>query len=154
VGPISPTLLASGAETQRKDPNGKVVSKLVGASTLLLLLFANPLVLRPRFWSASVVTRSLIMDAALLVVGVGLFFLRKWAALLGSAMAGYFVFLLVKTGQSQNLAWSLLFLLPLCLTVTLWSSLEWGSKRRDLLLVFSAVTASALVHYVAFLLRP
>jgi hypothetical protein len=83
-----------------KDTNGKLLFKLAGASSLLLLLFANPLVLRPRFWSVSVVARSLTIDVTLFLVGLGLICLRKWAAVLSSTVAGYYVFLLARTGQS------------------------------------------------------
>ena len=54
---------------------------------LLLFTLANPLVLRPRFWSAHVVARSFAIDAMLLIVALGLLSLRRWAALLASLIA-------------------------------------------------------------------
>ncbi len=136
-----------------RDACGKAAFRLIGTCALMMFLFANPLVLRPRFWNASVVARSLTIDATLLLVGMGLICLRKWAALLSSALASYTVFLF-STGQSTNIEWGLPFLLPLVLTIVFWRSLVWGDRRRDPLVVLAAVMTSALIHFVAFVVRP
>lgn len=90
-------------------------------------------------------------DAALLLAGVGLFWLRKWAALLCSILAGYVALLLARTGQGMELAWSLVLCVPSLLTLRFWRSLVWGDVRHDLFVLFAAVAVSGLIHCVAFL---
>jgi hypothetical protein len=67
----------------------RVMFTTVGLCAVLLSLLWNPLVLRPRFWSATFVLRSLLGDAAVLLMGVGLIRLRRWAVLLASVLAVY-----------------------------------------------------------------
>ncbi len=57
---------------------GKIAFMLEGSCSILLFFFANPLVLRPRFWNLSVVANLWVMDAILLVGGFGLIYRRKW----------------------------------------------------------------------------
>ena len=46
------------------DFSGKVIFRLLGVCTLVLFLFWNPVMLRPRSWNASVVVRSMVIDTA------------------------------------------------------------------------------------------
>src|SRR5437868_551599 len=127
---------------------GKAASRLIGTCCLLLLLFWNPLVLRPRFWNVRVFVSFSIIDAALLVCGVGLLFLRKSAALLCSGLAGYVGFTLAPKGEGP---WIIIAALPLFFTVAFWRNLVWGNGGRDTLFSLIALLAIALVNSVAFL---
>lgn len=131
----------------------RVVFRTVGLCVVLLFLLCNPLVLRPRFWSAPVVVRSLSIDAALLLIGVGLIRLRRWAALLASALAVYVAIDFASTGGGLGVALTLSLLTPLPLTVVFWRDLGWGDKRSNLLLVLASVMVSALFHYAAFVIH-
>jgi hypothetical protein len=143
--------LSAGSGMSGKDV-GSILLRLVGVGSLLLLLFANPIVLRPRFWSASDVARSIAIDATLLIVGTGLIFLRKWAALLSSAIASILAAQLLVAEVKINLVWLLPLLLPIVLTTFSWRGLVWGDKRRDLIFCFAAVISVGFLHYIAFLL--
>jgi hypothetical protein len=142
---------------EQVNPNKRVVGRVifgtVGLCAILLFLLWNPLVLRPRFWNAKVVVRSLSIDAALPVVGIGLICFRRWAALVASALAAYLAIYSVSTGGRFGVPMSLILLTPLPLTVVFWGDLVWGDKRRDLLLALASVTVSALIHYAAFVAR-
>jgi hypothetical protein len=126
---------------------GKALSRLGGTCTLFLFLFWNPLVLRPRVWSLSAIAFLVTMDATLLAAGMGLILLRKWGALLVSAST---LFLLVRTGQSEGIAWVLILLVPLPFTIVFWRILIWGNKRFDPLLALGSVTASGVINYIAY----
>ena len=139
--------------TPHGDAFGKVIFRAVGLCTLFFFLFANPLVLRPRFWTASVIARSMAIDATLLVVGAGLVGLRRWAAVLSSGIGLYLAIELGIAGAGAGLLLSLTLLAPLPLTFIFWRALLWGDKRRDLLLAVGGLAVSALVHYAAFLRR-
>jgi hypothetical protein len=77
---------------------GHIVFGNVGGCAILLFLLWNPLVLRPRFWNAWVIVRSFSIDAALLLIGVGLIHLRRWAALSAAALAASVVIEFAATG--------------------------------------------------------
>ena len=132
---------------------GHVVFGTVGLCAILLFLLWNPLVLRPRFWNAEIVFRSLSMDTALLVIGVGVIRLRRWAALLASVFAACFAVDYATTGVGLGVPLTLFILTPVPLTLIFWRELVWGNKRRDLLLVLASLLLSALLHFTAFVLR-
>ena len=141
-----------------KEFYGKVIFRVVGGCALLLFLFWNPLVLRPRFWNASVVARSMAIDTTLIVVGIGLIALRRWACLLSLALAGCigFAFLLSST-EATHVWLSLVLLVPALilavLIVVFWRTLVWGNGLLDPLLAFGGVVMCALIHYIAFIVR-
>jgi hypothetical protein len=135
---------------------GKMAFKVMGACALLLFLFWNPLLLRPRFWNVSAVARSWTIDAILLVGGCGLIYLRKWAALLSSLLGAYVALTPIKSGvgvSAASVALSLIVLLPLLLSAVFWRKLVWGDRRRDPLFALVGVAASGLLQYVAFLVH-
>ena len=132
----------------------RVMFTTAGLGAILLFLLWNPLVLRPRFWSARVVVRSLLLDAALLLIGVGLIRLRRWAALMASALAVYVAIDFEIRGGELGLAWTLGLLIPLLLTLVFWRESAWGDKRRDLLLALASLIVSGLFHCAAFAMRP
>jgi len=68
---------------------GKVIFRVLGICALALFLVSNPILLRHRFWTAEVVTRSVALEFTLLVIGIGLLALRKWSAVLASLLAVY-----------------------------------------------------------------
>jgi hypothetical protein len=138
-------------DLHRRVVPGKAAFRLIGTVGLIVLLFWNPLVLRPRFWNLSVFSGFLAIDAALLVGGVGLLSLRKWAALLFLALSGYLAFALSRGG---HLAVSVIFVLPLIVSVAFWRNLVWGDAGRDSLLVVGGVVAAGVVDYLAFFIRP
>src|SRR6266851_1284242 len=131
----------------------RVMFTTAGLCSILLLLLWNPLVLRPRFWSATVVVRSLSIDAALLLIGVGLIRLRRWAALLASVLAVYVAIDFKGTGEGLGVALTLGLLTPLLLTVVFWRDMVWGDKWRDLLLTLASLMLSGLLHYAAFVIH-
>jgi hypothetical protein len=97
---------------------GHVMFGTVALCAVLLFLLWNPLVLRPRFWNAAVILRSLSIDTGLLVIGVGLIRLRRWAALLASVLAAYVAVnfaAATEGGLGAPLTLSLLAPLPLTL---------------------------------------
>ena len=105
-------------------------------------------------WGATVVVRSLSIDAALLLIGTGLVLLRRWAALLASVLAVYVAIDLKSIGGGLGVPLTLGLLIPLLLTVVFWRDLVWGDTRRDLLLALASLIASGLFHYAAFVIRP
>jgi hypothetical protein len=127
-----------------------------GACAILLFFFANPLVLRPRFWNLSVVANLWVMDAILLVGGFGLIYRRKWAALLSSAAAVYVAFSGIRNFTHIDTADTtllLIFLLPVLLVVAFWRTLAWGNRRHDPLFVLAGVVASGLLVCLAFVIQ-
>ena len=137
---------------------GKVIFRVVGGCALLLFLFWNPLLLPPRFWNASVVARSMAMDTTLVVVGVGLIGLRRWAGLLSLGLTGCigFAFLLSST-EAVHVWLSLVLLMPAfilaVLIVVFWRTLAWGNRLLDPLLALAGAVVSVLIHYIAFIVR-
>jgi amino acid transporter len=140
--------------SSNKRTAARIMFITAGLCAILLFLLWNPLVLRPRSWSAAVVVRSLSIDAALLLIGVGLIRLRRWATLLASVVAVYIAidFEIRRGGLGLPLALGLL--IPLLFTGVFWRDLVWGDKRRDLLLVLASLLVSGVCHYAAFMLRP
>jgi hypothetical protein len=130
---------------------GKAAFRLIGTCGLMLLLFWNPLVLRPRFWNLSVFFGFLTTDATLLVGAAGLLYLRKWAALLFLALSGYLAFVFSRGGHFAAI---LIFVLPLIISVAFWRDLMWGKAGRDSLLIVGGVIAAGVVDYLAFFIRP
>jgi len=129
----------------------KVLCRLTGVATLLLLLFWNPLFLRPRFWTAPAIAFSVSIDAALIIAGVGLVCLKKWGALVISAVA---LLLLTRTAaQGAGFPWSLILLLPALFSAVCWRVLSWGNSRRDFLFALASIVTSGLLSYVAFVMR-
>ena len=100
----------------------RVIITTCGSFSILLFLFWNPLVLRPRFWNAKVVIWTFALDAALLLIGVGLILLRRWAALLASATAVCLASNFVSREGGISGA-TLGLLTPLLLTVVFWRDL-------------------------------
>jgi hypothetical protein len=139
--------------------HSNVVFRILGFCAVLLFLLCNPLVLRPRFWSASIVLWSVTLDAALLVVGIGLVFLRRWAALLASVLGAYVAmhFAIASKGTGFGAPLILVLLMPLLiclpLTVVFWKNLVPGDRRRDPLFVLAGLIIIALLHYLAFVIR-
>jgi hypothetical protein len=93
------------------------------------------------------------MDAALLVMGVGLIQLRRWAALLASVVAAYITVDFATRGGGLGVPLTLGLLTSLPLTVICWGELVWGDKGRDRLVMLASLLVSTLIHYVAFALR-
>ena len=89
----------------------------------------------------------------LLVIGVGLIRLRRWAALLASVLAVYVAIDSATTGGGLGVVLTLGLLTPLLLTVVFWRDLIWGDKWRDLLLGVASLAVSGLLHYAAFVIR-
>lgn len=145
------TLVEKGNSNKRDA--ARVIFGAVGVCAILLFLLWNPLVLRMRFWNAKIVVRSLSMDAALLVMGVGLIQLRRWAALLASAVAAYITVDFATRGGGLGVPLTLGLLTSLPLTVIFWGELVWGNKGRDRLVMLASLLVSTLIHYVAFALR-
>jgi hypothetical protein len=130
---------------------GKAVFRLIGTCSLILLLFWNPIVLRPRFWNLSAFFGSLIIDTALPVGGIGLLYLRKWAALLFLALSGHLAFVF---SRGEPVAATAIFALHLILLAAFWRNLVWGNAARDSLLAFGGVVAAGLIDCIAFFIRP
>lgn len=126
---------------------GRVVFRIIGACALLLAAFWNPIVLRPRFWNATVIAHGIAIEAILIAVGFGLIGIRKWAAVGLSLVAALSV---AKYGF--DLFGICLFLIPSILTIVFWPALVRG-KRRDCPYVLAAVLISVLTEYIAFALR-
>src|ERR1700733_3322811 len=99
--------------SSNKRTAARILFISAGFFTILLFLLWNPLVLRPRSWSAAVVVRSLSIDALLLLIGVGLIRLRRWAALLASVLAVYVAVDLVTTRGGLGVVLALGLLMPL-----------------------------------------
>jgi hypothetical protein len=130
-----------------RDICGRVAFRIIGGFALLLALFWNPIVLRPRFWNATVIAREVAIEVTLIVVGFGLVGIRKWAPVGLSVIT---VFLVAKGGL--GLFGICMFLTSSILTVAFWSALVRG-KRQDFLYLFAAVLISVLAEYIAFVLR-
>jgi hypothetical protein len=150
--------LKRGLLMEQVSSNKRTVARVIfttaGLCAILLFLLWNPLVLRPRIWSAKVVVRSLSIDAVLLLVGIGLIRLRRWAAVLASVLAVYVAIHFKITGGGFGVLLALGLLMPLLLTVVFWRNLVWGNKRRDLLLTLASLIVSGLFHCAAFVIRP
>lgn len=134
----------------QQDAYGRMIFKVLGGCFVALFLVSNPLVLRPRLWQTSLIVRSMALDSALILIGVGFIWLRRWAALLAWVFAGSLAFALLISGQPFL---SIPILIPLIFTVMFWRTLTWGNLTRDSLLLLVAVGLTAVVHYAAFLLR-
>jgi hypothetical protein len=137
---------------------GKVIFRVVGGCLLLLFLLWNPLVLPPRFWNPSVVARSMAIDTTLVVVGIGLIGLRRWAGLLSLALAGCIGFAFLFSSTEASHVWlSLILLMPVLiltfLIVVFWRTLAWGNGLIDPLCALGALVLCALIHYIAFIVR-
>jgi hypothetical protein len=132
---------------------GRVICRAIGICVVLLFLLWNPIVLQPRFWDASVVVRSIAVDATLLVVGVGLFCLRRWAALLCIALSVCFAHGLGAPADPAGILLTVILLIPLPVAFVFWQILTWGNKKRDPLIAIAGVMVSAIVHYGAFLMH-
>jgi len=132
---------------------GTIIFRVIGVCTLLLFLFWNPIVLQPRFWDTSVVVGSIAIDATLLVVGVGLFCLRRWAALLCIALSVCFAFGLARPTEPAGILLVVIVLTPLPIAVVSWNPLKRVDWKRDPLIAVSGVMVSAIVHGGAFLIR-
>jgi hypothetical protein len=126
---------------------GKVAFRVIGGLALLLACFWNPIILRPRFWNATVIARGMAIEAMLIVFGIGLICIRKWAAVGLTAAA---VFLLSQGGL--GVVGVCIFLSPLILTVAFWRALVSG-KRRDFFYALAGVLISVLMEYGAFVFR-
>lgn len=137
-------------QPDRQDAYGRMIFKVLGGCFVALFLVSNPLVLRPRFWQTSLIWRSMALDSALILIGVGFIRLRRWAALLAWVFAGSLSLALLISGQPFL---SIPILIPLIFTVMFWRTLTWGNVARDSLLLLVALGLSAAVHYAAFLLR-
>lgn len=131
-----------------RETGGKLVFRIMGALALSLALVSNPVVLRPRFWNATVIVRGVAIEATLIAVGIGLLYVRKWAAINLSVVAA-----LLLTERGLGAIALCILLILLILTVAFWPALVRG-KRRDLLYVLVAVLVSVITQYVAFVLRP
>ena len=132
---------------------GTIIFRAIGVCALLLVLLWNPIVLAPRFWNASVIARSILLDATLLAAGVGLFCLRKWAALLCGVLSLWAAVGLGRTSDPAGVLLTVILLTPLLLFFIFWRTLVWGNKTRDLLMVLAAVMVSSMIEYVAFLIH-
>jgi hypothetical protein len=137
---------------------GKVIFRVAGGCALLLFFFWNPLMLPPRFWNPSAVARSMAIDTTLVLVGIGLIGLRRWAGLLGLALAGCIGFAsLLSSTEAAQMWLSLVLLMPALilavLIVVFWRTLAWGNRILDPLLALGGVVICALIHYIAFIVR-
>lgn len=132
---------------------GSAMFRVVGLCPLLLLLLWNPLVAPPRFWNASVIARSSAIDASLLIVGVRLVCVRRWAALLSAALAVGVAVLSFRVGDAAIGLWGLVFMIPLLLTFAWRRTMVWRDRKRDLPFALAGVVLIAFVHYAAYLVQ-
>ncbi len=132
---------------------GTIIFRVIGVCAVVLFLLWNPIVLPPRFWNASVIARSIVLDTTLLAVGVGLFCIRKWAALLCGVLSVWAAIALGRTSDPAGVLLTVILLTPLPLFFIFWRILAWGNKTRDLPMVLAAVMVSSIVEWVAFLLH-
>lgn len=129
---------------------GEALSRFAGVGALILLLLWNPLVLHPRYWTATTVSLSVLLDAALIIAGAGLLCLRKLGGLALSAVS---LLLLTRTAvQIVAFPWSLTLLLPIFFTAFLWRLLRWDSGGRAAFFILGSMVASGLLNYIAFLM--
>jgi hypothetical protein len=133
-----------------RDDLSRVAFAVLGVCTLLTFLAWNLVVFHPRFWNASFVARSMVIEAGLLAVGVGLILKRKWAALLCSALGCYLAIDLARSSAiAAEASAGLFFLIPLIVSILFWRTLVWGHRLLDPLLLIAAMAISALIHYYA-----
>jgi hypothetical protein len=143
-----------GHSVDERRTVARVIFTTAGLCAALLFLLGNPLVLRPRIWSATFVVRSLSIDAVLLLIGIGLILLRRWPTLLASLLAIYVAIDFKSTGSGLGVPLILGLLIPLILTGGFWRDLVWGDKRRDLLWTVGSLILTELFHYAAFVIKP
>jgi hypothetical protein len=89
----------------------------------------------------------------LLLIGIGLISLRRWAALLASLLAIYVAIDFKSTEGGFGVPLVLGLLIPAILTVVFWRDLVWGDKRRDLLWTIAILIVTAAFHYAAFVIK-
>ena len=132
--------------------SARIACTTIGMGALVQAVFWNPLVLRPRFWNASVVTREIGIETALISVGLGLLSLRKWSALVTSAIAFWLAITYFRNSPPDaKLGFTLvLTMVPIAMAVG-WPAFVWGNKRRDLLYVVVAALTSVVTVGIAFL---
>ena len=97
--------------------------------------------------------RTLLLDEAVVLVGVGLILLRRWAALLASVMAVYLAIYSARGGGGVGAVLTLSLLTPLLLTLLFWRDLVWGARWGDLLLILATLILNGMIVYAAFLIR-
>ncbi len=130
---------------------GRLAFQCMGGFVLFLSLVFNPLVLRPRMWSVAVMGKEFATEATLILVGLGLLSVRRWAALALSVLAGcvggnalYEYARYRPEFIVSAIVWFVVLLIPAVVTAIFWRSLVRG-KRRDLLYLLIAVGLSALI---------
>lgn len=137
-----------------KDFSARTIFRIMGSCLLLWFLFWNPFVLRPRFWTMEVTLRSITLDTTLIGCGIGLILLRKWAALINSALLAYIGVTLISSRPTvPQMCVGLALLASLTLTVRSWRRLTWGYISHDPLLILASAFVSAAIYYLAFTMR-
>ncbi len=121
--------------------------RILAGCVLLLALFWNSIVLRPRSWNATVISRAVVIEVALVLLGLGLIRLKKWAAIGLSAAIAIFM-----AEEGPGLFGICMMICSLILTVAFWPLLV-GAKRRDIRYLIVALMIGGLTEYVAFILR-
>ena len=107
--------------------------RVFGALTLLL----GPAIFEETLFGARTQTQRLcgfVLFAAVELVGFGLSFLRRWAALyfsiplfwFGLRLVGVSIYEIAFPGNLFAMVYSLLFTLPLVITIRSWKELTWG----------------------------
>jgi hypothetical protein len=127
----------------------KIAFRILGIGLLLLFLVSNPLVLRPRFWNASFVSRSMTINAVLLLEAFGFLLLRKWAALLNVVALVTIAFISSTVGFNGAVIG--LTLVPVALSVFFWRNLVWGNHLRDFATCALLIVLVLLAHVAVYL---
>src|ERR1044072_311488 len=108
-----------------------------GVVTLLLSPFVYPLVVfHSAEPSSALMTRGMVLSVATAVVGVGLIFMRKWAALYFSLpLFAYGITEAFCSIKQVTCPYNLLVMmhgislpLPLIVTIRIWKHLTWGRR--------------------------
>jgi hypothetical protein len=110
----------------------KAIFKIIGA---LMLVYAALNLVLFNFWILVCIPCWPIFSA-LIILGIGMFYLRKWAAVGFSLLCCFIAFLLLsdpfplaaKPPDWSSFIAGFLFMIPAVLTVTQWRVLVWRAK--------------------------
>ena len=107
-----------------------------GVVTLLLSPLVYPVTVHTLEPSMALMTRGLVLSLATMLVGAGLIFMRKWAALYfslplfvyGLAEAFLSIEQVVFPYNLMVMAHGISLTLPLVVTIRMWKQLTWGRR--------------------------
>jgi len=111
----------------------KTIFKIIGAFVSLYAIF---FLVATQFWLLYCFICVLILSA-LIILSIGMFYLRKWAAVGFSLLCCFFAFVLLsdpfplaaKPPDWPGFIAGFLFMIPAVLTVTQWRLLVWRTKQ-------------------------